>query len=65
MFEGYTTVTSDYEQLREIVLKRKQPRQVFVQSRTCQQGSDGEVLLVNYDASPEGLVQSFVDRFAA
>lgn len=46
--------------VRDEVLKRKQPRKVFVQANTFEK--DGDYVLKEYDASPEGMIQSFADR---
>ncbi|CZT17044.1 probable dipeptidylpeptidase III [Ramularia collo-cygni] len=61
LYEGITEVNEFYaEKLRPEVLRQKKPRKVFVQANTVLQGDD--VVLKEYDASPEGLIQSFVDR---
>lgn len=46
--------------LRDEVLKKKQPRKVFVQANTSEK--DGDYVLKEYEASPEGMIQSFADR---
>ena len=48
------------EKVRPVVLSKKQPRKVFVQANTVLQGDN--VKLVEYEASCEGMVQSYVDR---
>ncbi|XP_053404717.1 dipeptidyl peptidase 3-like isoform X2 [Mercenaria mercenaria] len=66
MYDTYSDVHDNEEphfiSLREIVLARKQPRKMFVQHNTslCEDGSIG---LQSYEASPAGLIQSWVDRF--
>lgn len=42
-------------------MAKKQPRKIFVQANTVLDGS--QVKLKEYDASVEGLIQSWVERF--
>lgn len=61
LYEGITEVNEFYAQkLRPEVLRQAKPRKVFVQANTFLEGD--EVVLKEYEASPEGLIQSFVDR---
>jgi dipeptidyl-peptidase-3 len=46
--------------VREVVLKNKVPRKVFVQANTILEG--GKVTLKEYEPTLEGIIQSFVDR---
>ncbi|KAL2863061.1 dipeptidyl-peptidase III [Aspergillus lucknowensis] len=46
--------------LRDIVLKNKIPRKVFVQGNTVLDGDD--VILKEYEPTLEGMIQSFVER---
>jgi dipeptidyl-peptidase-3 len=46
--------------LRDLVLKNKIPRKVFVQGNTVLEGD--EVILKEYEPSLEGIIQSFVER---
>ncbi|KAL3456799.1 peptidase family M49-domain-containing protein [Aspergillus heterothallicus] len=46
--------------LRDLVLKNKIPRKVFVQGNTILDGD--EVILKEYEPSLEGIIQSFVER---
>ena len=63
MYRKYTAVPDEYVPLRQIVLAQKQPRKLFVQAvTTC--GADGAVTLKDYEATPVGMVTSFVDRFS-
>ncbi|XP_060564792.1 dipeptidyl peptidase 3-like isoform X2 [Ruditapes philippinarum] len=66
MYDRYSDVHDSDEphfiSLREIVLARKQPRKMFVQHNTSLCG-DGSISLASYEASPGGLIQSWVDRF--
>lgn len=48
--------------VRDVVLKNKQPRKVFVQANTYLDEATGKVSLKHYDATPEGIIQSWADR---
>ena len=61
-YNKYTSVSDKYLQLRENVMSQKKPRRVFVQPNT-EITSSGEVVLKVYEASPKGMIESFVDRF--
>jgi len=65
MFTGYTDVNNDgqhpWASWREIIMDKKQPRKQFVQHNTAIAGST--VATKSYDASPEGVVQSWIERF--
>ncbi|XHG00525.1 hypothetical protein AWENTII_003968 [Aspergillus wentii] len=60
----YDDITSVNEwwgtQVREIVLKNKVPRKVFVQGNTILNGD--EVTLKEYEPTLEGMIQSFAER---
>ena len=60
----YSEVTSVNELwgtvYRDVVLKEKQPRKVFVQGNTVLEGED--VILKEYPLTLEGLITSFVER---
>ena len=47
--------------LRQIVLENQRPRSIWVQGNT--QLVDENVVFVEYGNTPEGLVQSMLDRF--
>ena len=59
-YEDLSKVEGQYLEWRRIVLAKKQPKWVFVQANTFLEGED--VLLKEYDATPEGVVQSWADR---
>ncbi|KAI0306584.1 aflatoxin-detoxifizyme [Multifurca ochricompacta] len=46
--------------IRDIVLKKKTPRKLFVQPNTFLQ--NGEVVLKDYPLTPAGVIQSFIER---
>ena len=48
--------------VRDVVLKNKQPRRVFVQANTHLDEASGSVTCKHYEASLEGMIQSWVDR---
>lgn len=50
--------------VRDIVLKNKQPRKVFVQANTYLDEATGKVTLKQYEPSPEGIIQSWAERDA-
>lgn len=48
--------------VRDIVLKNKQPRKVFVQANTTLDEATGTVTMKHYEATLIGMIESFVDR---
>lgn len=61
LYEGITSVDDWYrEKLRPEVIRQAKPRKVFVQANTFLEGD--KVVLKEYEATPEGMIQSFVDR---
>ncbi|KAM7188851.1 Peptidase family M49 domain containing protein [Rhypophila sp. PSN 637] len=48
--------------VRDVVLKNKQPRKVFVQANTYLDEESGKVSIKHYEATPEGMIQSWADR---
>lgn len=61
MYNDITHVDSFFaEKVRPIVLSKKQPRKVFVQANTVIE--NGKAVLKEYEASPEGMIQSYADR---
>ncbi|XP_067008544.2 dipeptidyl peptidase 3 isoform X2 [Anabrus simplex] len=65
MYNSYSEVPENgvcpWAKWRDIVLAKKQPRKMIVQANTVLK--DGEVTLKTYEATHEGLIQSFIDRF--
>ncbi|KAI1489741.1 peptidase family M49 [Biscogniauxia mediterranea] len=63
-FGDMTTVDADFwgKQVRDEVLRNKQPRKVFVQANTYLDEATGKVTLKHYDATPQGLIQSWAER---
>lgn len=61
LYEEITTVDEFFEKkVRPAVLAAAQPRKVFVQANTKLEGD--RVVLKEYPATAEGMIQSFVDR---
>ncbi|ORY02915.1 dipeptidyl-peptidase III [Basidiobolus meristosporus CBS 931.73] len=60
MYAEVTSVPDDWIPLRDIVLSHKQPRKLFVQANTVREGDS--VILKEYPATIEGIIQSFVER---
>ena len=61
MYDQLTHVDEWFaSKVRPEVLRRKQPRKVFVQANTFLNG--GAVRLKEYPATPEGMIQSFAER---
>ena len=59
-YEDLCSVEGKYLAWREAVMSAQQPRWVFVQANTFIE--DGQVSLKEYDATPEGVVQSWAER---
>jgi dipeptidyl-peptidase-3 len=59
-----TTVDTEFwgKKVRDIVLKNKQPRKVFVQANTSLDESSGKVSIKHYEASLTGMIESWVER---
>lgn len=63
MYNEITSVDEWWaEKVRPVVLSKKIPRKVFVQANTVLDEKSGDVKLVEYDASPQGMIQSFAER---
>ncbi|GIY60093.1 dipeptidyl peptidase 3 [Caerostris darwini] len=65
MYDKYSAVTTGtkypFLDYRDIVMARKKPRKLFVQTNTFIE--DGKVVLKNYEPSASGMIESWVDRF--
>lgn len=65
MYDKYSEVSDEgkypWARWRNIVLSHTKPRQLFVQPNTFEVGNN--VVLKNYNASVEGVIESWVDRF--
>ncbi|KAK5634443.1 hypothetical protein RRF57_010157 [Xylaria bambusicola] len=48
--------------VRDEVLANKQPRKVFVQANTFLDEATGKVTLKHYEATPQGMIQSWAER---
>ncbi|XP_050299659.1 dipeptidyl peptidase 3 isoform X2 [Anthonomus grandis grandis] len=62
LYNHYAEVTEPWLSWRSIVLAKKQPRKIFIQANT-ELGENGKVKLKHYEASVEGLIRSWVERF--
>lgn len=63
MYDDITNVDEWWAtKARPIVLQKKTPRKVFVQANTVLDEKTGDVKLVEYEPSIEGMVQSFFER---
>ncbi|KAI1437545.1 peptidase family M49 [Xylaria sp. CBS 124048] len=63
-FNDMTNVEPEFwgKTVRDEVLANKQPRKVFVQANTFLDEATGKVTLKHYDATPEGMIQSWAER---
>ena len=59
-YEDLSRVDGPYLEWRRIVLGKVPPKWVFVQSNTLLEGE--KVILKNYDATPQGVIQSWAER---
>ena len=64
LYEDITHVDEWYAtKLRPEVVRQAKPRKVFVQANTVlEEGGGGEVVLREYEATPEGMIRSFAER---
>lgn len=62
MFDRLTGMNDEMLELRNIVISHKKPRQVFVQVNTFCDDNDN-VTVKSYDPTPEGIIQSYLDRY--
>ncbi|KAH7035302.1 dipeptidyl-peptidase [Microdochium trichocladiopsis] len=63
-YNDMTNVDPEFwgKKVRDEVLRNKQPRKVFVQANTFLDEATGKVTLKHYEATPEGMIQSFAER---
>jgi dipeptidyl-peptidase-3 len=60
LYSELTSVPDDWLRLRDLVVKKRQPRKVFCQPNIVER--DGQVKLQEYDPTAQGMIQSFIDR---
>lgn len=60
LMETMTAVDDYFLKLGEVVCEKRQPRRLFVQPNT--KIVDGEVVLVEYEESCAGIIQSWAER---
>lgn len=61
LYDEMTSVSEEMAKYREVVMEKRLPRKQFVMANTVI-NDKGEVELKEYEATPEGLIQSYVDR---
>ena len=59
-YEDLSGVDGQFLEWRRIVMAKKSPKWVFVQANTYLE--DGKVMLKEYPATPEGVIESWADR---
>jgi dipeptidyl-peptidase-3 len=62
MYDEVTSVDEYWQSIRPVVLSKKTPRKVFVQANTVLDEKTGEVKLVEYEPTPEGMIASYAER---
>lgn len=62
LYQHYSEVCEPWINWRTIVLAHKQPRKIFAQANTVLNGT--KIELKTYDESPEGMIQSWTERFS-
>mmetsp|Transcript_20488 Transcript_20488/g.24895 ORF Transcript_20488/g.24895 Transcript_20488/m.24895 type:complete len:189 (+) Transcript_20488:551-1117(+) len=62
MYDEFTEPNEEFKALRGTVLDRRSPRKLMVQANTYIDQS-GQVNLKTYPATPEGMIQSFQERY--
>ena len=62
MFYKYSEVTKQFLEYRQIVLDRKKPRKLFVQSSTHLSGDGKSAAIKTYSPTHESLIESFNDH---
>ncbi|KAI6351049.1 hypothetical protein MCOR25_010192 [Pyricularia grisea] len=61
-YEDLSRVAGEHLEWRETVLANKPPPMVFVQANTFLEENGGEVMLKEYEATVEGIIQSWAER---
>lgn len=63
-FGDMSTVGLDFwgTKVRNVVLKNRQPRKVFVQANTTLDEATEKVSIKHYEATNEGMIASWADR---
>lgn len=65
LYEELTRVPEEYGDVRQSLLANNRPRPVFVQANTVEdKDAEGEIRLEEYEATHEGVVQSFLSRYS-
>lgn len=59
-YEGLTMPNERFLEWRKIMLANQEPKQIYVQANTFLE--DGKVVLREYDATVEGMIQSWAER---
>jgi len=62
MYDEVTSVDEYWQSIRPVVLSKKTPRKVFVQANTVLDEKTGEVKLVEYEPTTEGMIASYAER---
>jgi dipeptidyl-peptidase-3 len=60
LYAEMTNVSEQMAKYRDVVMRKKLPRKQFVMANTVLKG--GEVELKEYEATAEGLIQSYAER---
>lgn len=63
MYKKYSEVNQEFLSMRDIVLQKKKPRKIYVQSHLKLSSDQKDVELEEFEASPAGLIKSYVTRF--
>ncbi|KAI1700577.1 peptidase family m49 domain-containing protein [Ditylenchus destructor] len=61
-FKHWGEVSDEHLHWRDIVVKRRKPRNLFVQTKLVKNSDGSEVHCEDYEPSTAGLIQSFVER---
>lgn len=60
-YNQWTSVPETWHTYRDIVVAKKLPDRIYVQPNTVI-NSDGDIELLEYEASPAGMIQSIIER---